>query len=367
MKHKQMSRTTTSLKNFKELCNKHNINFSSAYDYKRNHPELSEEQVIQRFLTKLDFKDIKNKCKEQEISYINFMSWYRKHKYEYKKQNISEIIQIYKEISCKMNNKEQTKVGLKQKNTYGLQMELVTYRNANDVDIKFLCDNTIVKHKLFSNFIKGSIGHPKYNREYFESKQREQKEVEKQENEQQGYVVVINVKESREQRRKEENQKHIGERNIASNGMAIEIIDYREYNDIDIRFEDETIVRGKSYQNFKRGQIAYPKEQIVGKVYRANNGLDMKILSCDTVRKVTIQFEDGEVVKDKQKQAILKGQVEHPTLKIQTIGSLGTFKTKKAIAFQGEVYYRCICTKCNLDTILTPQEMLQHKCSVMEA
>ena len=36
------------------------------------------------------------------------------------------------------------------------------------------------------------------------------------------------------------------------------IIKYRKSEDIDIQFEDETIVKNKTYNNFKKGNIKNP-------------------------------------------------------------------------------------------------------------
>ena len=53
----------------------------------------------------------------------------------------------------------------------------------------------------------------------------------------------------------------IGETNVAKNGMSIEIIAYRGDKDIDVKFENGTIVKGKTYLSFKRGTISLPTEK----------------------------------------------------------------------------------------------------------
>ncbi|MBQ8193545.1 MAG: hypothetical protein IJZ46_05700, partial [Bacilli bacterium] len=53
----------------------------------------------------------------------------------------------------------------------------------------------------------------------------------------------------------------VGETNVAKNGLQMEIIAYRSSNDIDVRFENGTIVEGKSYVSFKRGTINLPSEK----------------------------------------------------------------------------------------------------------
>ena len=60
----------------------------------------------------------------------------------------------------------------------------------------------------------------------------------------------------------------VGETAVASNGMLMTIIAYRNTNDIDIQFEDGTILYHKQYNKFSRGQIRY--ESFKDKCKKAN-------------------------------------------------------------------------------------------------
>lgn len=59
----------------------------------------------------------------------------------------------------------------------------------------------------------------------------------------------------------------VGETNIANNGQVMTIIEYRNCNDIDIEFEDGTVVKNKNYGNFKLGNIKNPNCVISGISY----------------------------------------------------------------------------------------------------
>lgn len=50
----------------------------------------------------------------------------------------------------------------------------------------------------------------------------------------------------------------IGETRIMNCGMKATIIKYRTCLDIDIQFEDGTIVKHRTYDNFKKGTISNP-------------------------------------------------------------------------------------------------------------
>lgn len=52
------------------------------------------------------------------------------------------------------------RVGEKNKNSYGSEMEIIEYRSAVDIDVFFPKDNCIVKNKRYSCFLKGTIKNP---------------------------------------------------------------------------------------------------------------------------------------------------------------------------------------------------------------
>lgn len=54
----------------------------------------------------------------------------------------------------------------------------------------------------------------------------------------------------------------VGEKKIANNGIMMEIIAYRNANDIDVRFQDGTVVLNKSYAAFHKGSIAKKKSEL---------------------------------------------------------------------------------------------------------
>ena len=127
----------------------------------------------------------------------------------------------------------------------GMKATIITYRNAVDVDIKFE-DGTIVTHKQYSNFKTGGIKWPT----------------------------------------------HIGEIRLI-NGQYAEIIEYRNLNDIDIRFEDGTIVNHEKYSNFKNNNIKSQVEvegisnELSDTINsdKIDNVLDTPLLDIDIIKK----------------------------------------------------------------------------------
>ena len=116
-----------------------------------------------------------------------------------------------------MLTKENKRLGMEARANNGMSMKIVGYNNSNDVTIEFE-DGTVVTGKKFSEFMKGSIGHPN--------------------------VKPNSFKKNRE-----------GEVNTANNGMKMTITAYHNANNITVVFEDGTIVKNKTYAHFKKGNI----------------------------------------------------------------------------------------------------------------
>ena len=111
---------------------------------------------------------------------------------------------------------------------------------------------------------------------------------------------------------------HTGEKSVATNGMKMTIIAYRRYKDIDIQFEDGTIVYNKSYDGFKKGYIKYCKHR-VGETNIANNGMKMTIIKYRKSYDIDIQFEDGTIVYNKKYSAFKRGVIKHPNIDAQNV------------------------------------------------
>ena len=157
--------------------------------------------------------------------------------------------------------------------TNGQKMTIIAYRNYNDIDIQFE-DRTIVYHKSYDKFKKGIIKNPNYNPQFLENR--------------------------------------IGEISLSKNGQKMKIIAYRSAADIDVQFEDGTIVYNKSYNNFKKGYISNPNYSRIGEKRKANNCQWMEIIEWFAYKNITVKFEDGTVVKNRAYGCFKKGEIANP-------------------------------------------------------
>ena len=102
-----------------------------------------------------------------------------------------------------------------------MQMTCIAYRNSSDINVQFE-DGTVIMHKKWSDFIKGSISNLHTG------------------------VSMVN------------SDNKIGVKSIATNGMQMTCIAYRGCSDIDIQFEDGTVVEHKAWGSFIKGSIRNP-------------------------------------------------------------------------------------------------------------
>lgn len=119
---------------------------------------------------------------------------------------------------------------------------------------------------------------------------------------------------------------YIGQKSQATNGQMMEIIKYVKSSNIDVKFEDGTIVRNKTYGAFKNGNIKNPnvgnirknKNKInrVGMKRTATNGQLMTIINYEGVHNIDVQFEDGTIVTGKNYINFIRGTISNPNCKI---------------------------------------------------
>ena len=207
----------------------------------------------------------------------------------------------------------------------GMEATIIRYGKYSDIDVRFE-DGKVVEHKAYDTFKKGSITNP-------------------------------NMKVSAEDR--------LGEIRMMNCGMEATIIRYGKYIDIDVRFEDGTVVKHKSYGKFKKGGIANPSttaENRLGETRMMNCGMKATIIRYENNRDIDVRFEDGKVVGHKAYGTFKKGEIAHQSLNLN-YGSkdFHGFICKRGFIDEGRTLYECICKHCGLEDVLTPQEMMEHE------
>ena len=164
----------------------------------------------------------------------------------------------------------------------------IEFRRSDDIDVQFE-DGTIVKRKTKQNFLNGSVRNPNYPKLYSSIKKASCE----------GKSVLQNC------------------------GMVATCIIYRNSRDIDVQFEDGTIVQHRSKENLYSGNILHPKlkRKLTKRLEKAsclglekimNNGMKAKCISYRGYSDIDVQFEDGTVVEHKKKGDFLEGRIQSP-------------------------------------------------------
>lgn len=284
-----------------------------------------------------------------------------------------------------------SRVGVKSTAKNGLEMTIIVYRNCNDVDVQFE-DGTVVYNVSYGNFIKGKVKHPNINWQINNSKTKHIGESTTASNGQNMTIIEwkrtnnITVKfedgtivknkqysSFREGKIKNPNvltdtrKNRIGEQRVASNGQMMTIIKYKNCDDIDIQFDDNTVVKHKTYQQFIIGGIKNPNKpnpnhnQIkaynrwVNYTKYSTKGLKMTIIDYKNEKHITVQFETGQVVISTI-NSFKKGTIKHNfPYQINDI-----IMNKPAYVYNGEGNFYCHCNKCGLSDIMSLTEIKQH-------
>ena len=209
----------------------------------------------------------------------------------------------------------------------GMEATIIRYGSAKDIDVRFK-DEIVAERKAYSAFKKGEITNP-------------------------------NIKTFAKAR--------LGETRMMNCGMKATIIRYREYADIDVRFKDGTLVKHRQYREFKKGAIANPNmktsaENRLDETQMMKCGMKATIIRYENNRDIDVRFEDGKVVVHKAYDKFKKGEIAHQSLNLN-YGSkdFHGFICKRGFKDEDRTLYECICKYCDLEDVLTPQEMIEHE------
>ena len=157
----------------------------------------------------------------------------------------------------------------------GMETTIIRYGRCEDIDIRFE-DGAVVEHKTYKAFKKGEIANQ-------------------------------NIKASR-----------LGETRMMNCGMEATIIRYNGVHDIDVRFKDGTVAKNKAYGRFKKGTIANPKNKAsrLGETRMMNCGMEATIIRYGGATDIDVRFEDESVVVHKAYTNFKRGTIAHRSLSL---------------------------------------------------
>ena len=123
-------------------------------------------------------------------------------------------------------------------------------------------------------------------------------------------------------------EKRIGEKYTTTKGYIIEIIDYINQHSVTIQFEDGTIVKNVEYCQIKRGNIRKPENRL-GLKFETNEGYTAEIIEYFNHDNCTILLNDGNIIYNVNYRNLKAGEIRnHFHKSIYSIGYLGKGKHK---------------------------------------
>ena len=191
--------------------------------------------------------------------------------------------------SDKYLSRKKSIVGKTNKMSNGQIATCIAYRRSDDIDVQF-DDGTIVQHQTKHYFLRGFIANPNYR----------------------WYQKLSDEKSC------------LGKRKTMNCGMIAICIEYRGSMDLDVQFEDGTIVQHQTKSNFDAGRIVNPtlgkcyqkkvKSSVQGKTIKMKCGMNATCLVYRNSRDIDIRFEDGTIVEHISKSSFISGETPNPKL-----------------------------------------------------
>ena len=190
-----------------------------------------------------------------------------------------------------LDNNRAKRIGEKRMMNCGLEAEIIAYRNAMDMDVR-MSDGRIVRGCTYGSFKRGAISGLKFR-------------------------VV-------------DHAKRIGEKRVMNNGLEAEIIAYRGYEDIDIRFADGTIREHCRYEHFLSGSIGkvYAEERL-GEKRIMNCGLEAEIIAYRGCEDMDVRMSDGRIVRGCMYGAFKRGAISGLGIRSHKVIALRNNRVKR--------------------------------------
>ena len=175
----------------------------------------------------------------------------------------------------------------------GMMAEIIEYNNAKDITIRF-DDGEIIYHAKACNWNSGRILNP--------------------------HLKDKRYKEGGETRKKHTGELYLGITKTMRSGIKATVIEYRNANDVDVKFEDGYICKGVAISDFQSGMVKYRNKnagfhksaaKYVGQKKTMCCGETATIVKYNGNRDIDIQFASGGIAKHKSLYAYRIGYISN--------------------------------------------------------
>lgn len=235
-------------------------------------------------------------------------------------------------------------------NKIGLNMTIIKYRYANDIDIRF-DDGSIVEHKYYSHFKSGSVLHPSQN-------------------------IHDSVSAYAKRKSRRYKNKYIGQKKAMNCGNTCEITEYESSKKITVTFEKTGSTVTTSLKRFREGSIQDPdldvtqltqnRQKRLGRKTTAECGMEMTVTAYRSSNDIDVTFQDGTKVEKRSYSEFRDGHIIHPLYPAKKASlyerttRIGHVDRKTIAYVTDRPNYYCTCTACGHSDIWDWKEIRRH-------
>ena len=268
----------------------------------------------------------------------------------------------------------------------GMRATILEYANGDNITVQFE-DGEIVFKRAYKEFVKGSIKHPHLPRNFSHLRIGEEKimncgmkaKIIEYKGVNNVTVQFENGIIKKNKRYSEFNHGEIsnvvghqcesidrtGENAIMNCGLKATIVEFKNSHNITVQFEDG-LLKKTNYGCFKKGMISHSEKATnavqtnrLSKKKIMNNGLLAKIIKYKNKSDIDVQFEDGEIIKNRTYGEFLRGTIATSQLRAKGISHYHGFECQVILKNKKRVYYK-VKHEDGFEGIMTPQEMIAY-------
>lgn len=271
-------------------------------------------------------------------------------------------------------------IGQKNMSTQGQTMEIIEYFNNKNITVKIIEDGTIIKNKRLDHFLNGNIENPNFVKGKIKKNNLEKfigmtniadcgMEMTIIAYDTSRHVIVQfkdgtikktdlshfkagrvgNPNISRQDiKRTKCGQKYIGLEYITTDGFKAKVIEYFDYNNVTIQYEDTSIETNVSLialtnHNFRKNH--YVKPDLPEGVCMHPCGLTYRMISYENKIGAIAEFEDGYLTPRIPRTKFANQDFSHPVImkrgmyKFFTSKNYFGFKIKEEFKMDNDIYY----------------------------
>ena len=259
----------------------------------------------------------------------------------------------------------------------GIEAEVTAWLGKGYVDVRF-SDGTVKKHVSYSNFSNGGLMSPNQSVVKWGAGSRKQalnglwmEVVERLpdarlrirfENGEERIVTLTSFLDGHVASLEEDRKRRYERVVVNFQGLNMRVKDYRKSDDVDVIFDDGTVITHCDHSLFLYGKVRNPNwNACVGKTFIARNGLSFVPIRClGTNEKVECVFEDGAHAIARAGE-VREGVVRHPELTPRGKSHYLGYDTMFAYREDDKAFYMVVDQKTRKRGVMTPQMMMENR------